>query len=222
MRTTLRTATGQGVAALWARFDRFTRRVSERPMELAWHRPTPLVVVRDRTSRSEMTMNVTASLRLAWNQTVLGREPATPPPAVTVMRPAVVMPRLETRIERDRLESRIVPSATPAPPPPPVLPVAAERPTTPAVPPITAPPVPPTRLVMPAPRVAMILAPAAQTVAANAVAAATRTVDARGQTPAQHASASVPPELRIDRITTEVVRVLDSRLLAFRERMGDR
>jgi hypothetical protein len=31
-----------------------------------------------------------------------------------------------------------------------------------------------------------------------------------------------PPELRIERIATEVVRALDARLLAFRERMGHR
>lgn len=222
--STLRTATGPGVASLWTRVDRLSRRVSARPLDFSWLRTSPLVVLRDRAVHQDL--HVTAALRVAWNRTVSA--PGVPLTTMAMaIHPGPIAPRLESIVERHHLETRIV--ERPAQPTPPAPATAAPLARPPAIAPIS-PPAPQGAAVPLAvrrealgPRPEMIVARPSQAAAAVAPPASPlRETEGRPRASAPLATNPAVAELRIDRITTEVVRALDARLLAFRERMGDR
>jgi len=224
-RPRLRPALEGAVSDVDERLGERGRIVDDRPIEFVWGRRAPLTVLRETRVHASWHVSPSVVVQIDGRRKAAPAESRGHDVAVRVPAPPPAPMRLAT-IER-RIEMRVVGRALGE------LTEAARRPVevVTAAPAATA--APPQLLRGPAPRRPLLAAPApapAMTLARSPSGVAAAGPAANGAVPivaatgATHPPAAVasPPAapLPIDRITTEVVRALDARVIAWRERMG--
>jgi len=223
-RPRLRPALERAVSAVEERLGGRSRIIGSHPIELVWGRLSPMTVLRD--TRVQPSWHVSSSLVVHVNGGSIA--PSAEPPAREVsvrdaatlpMRLATIERRIETRVVGRALaaltdsarqpfaEHDVVPTSATAASPEPVL-VRARVPDASIQARLPPPEMAVARLHR-SPSVATTTPPSAPALAASPT--------HRSST---LATAPAVPPLPIDRITTEVVRALDSRFIAWRERMG--
>jgi hypothetical protein len=220
-RPRLRAVLGRVLLALDERLGRSRVRRGHHPIDFIWHRPSPLVLLRE--NRIHQGWNLSATVILNAAGTVAAR--ASGVAARTVARPpsaiAAPVPRLTMMVER-RIETRVVDrtatvfrasmirrpldDARPAtrgaaPSPRHLLAVRTDAPVT---------------------RSEMVVAKAAVSAPAATPATPTRSADSAVPPLSRSTERSIPPAAAapLERITAEVIRALDARVIAWRERMG--
>lgn len=225
------------MSALEQRARSLRPQTSDHPIELIWRRPSPLSVLRE--TRIQQAWHLSPTVLVHVGRTV------GPPPKVTVVQtmaprspPRTPVLRLVTTVER-RVETTILERRQPvldtsvvrrSPERAPEPAASVQRPpagapgrTAPVLvsPPVAARP-PSVRTDRPAPRAEMIVRQPPSPVAVPPSTGSTRAPDAAAWSaePPAAAPRTRAPEIGIERITSEVVRALDARLIAWRERMG--
>lgn len=225
------------MSALEQRARGLRPQTSDHPIDLIWRRSSPLSVLRE--TRIQQAWQISPTVLVNVGRTVGAR------PNVAVVQtvaprspPLAPAPRLVTTVER-RVETRILERRLPvldatvirrSPERAPEPAASVQRPpagapgrTAPVLvsPPVAARP-PSVRTDRPAPRAEMVVRQPPAPVAVPPPAGSTRALDAvaRSAEPPPAALRTSAPQIGIERITSEVVRALDARLIAWRERMG--
>jgi hypothetical protein len=219
-RPRLRAALGRALRTLEERLGRSRVRRGDHPIDFTWNRPSPLVLLRE--NRRQEHWRISAALLLNVASPPGGHTDDVPVRAAAPRAHATaIVPRL-TRILEERTETRIVEWTRP------VLGASANRSAVQVSNPVAsmaATPPPSQPLVMradvPIARPEMIVVRSPMAAAVPASPGSARVIDSAGPVPRPVAGPTPPaPALQIERITTEVIRALDARLIARRERMG--
>ena len=225
------------MSALEKRARGLRPQTSDHPIEIIWRRPSPLSVLRE--TRIQQAWHLSPTVLVNVGRTVGSRPniavvqtvaPRSPPLAPALRLVTTVDRRVETTLVERRLPvlDAAVIRRSPERAPEPAAMVrrphsSAPGPAAPALTPLPVAPRPPlVRTDRPAPRAEMVVRQTPVPVAVPPSTGSTRAPDAVARSAEQAAAAlrAPAPEIGIERITAEVVRALDARLIAWRERMG--
>lgn len=232
-RLRLRAVLDGALSILEKRLGRSRPRRADHPsIDFIWNRPSPLLVLRENRVQQDWHISPTLFLNVgrpfaAGPQDVAARA-AVPPSQAAALAPRLMrtverrIGTIERTLER-RIETRVVDRTLP------VLHASRNRRSfegtarhaAPASVPSASPPQPLfVRIAAPVARPEMVFARPLASAAVAGFASPTRACDSAA--PPRSAAPATPqaPEMRLERITTEVVRALDARLIAWRERMG--
>lgn len=219
-RRPLNRALDRALATLAERLGRFRLMPADEAVDFFWNRPTPRLLVREHQVRQDWHFSPTVLMNLSRPLAASSRDETAPQPvkpARTALPSPVLMRTIERRIETRVLDRTItilrqtIDRRRPEPP---------ARTSPPAAVPVPAPQMV-VRTDAPVVRTEMVFVrtpppPAAQ----NPVVSPAST---HATAPLQTAAPPSPPQapqLRLERITAEVIRALDARVIARRERMG--